>query len=137
MWNWFKCYVSARHEYGVSCAPGTIFLRCVRCGRRSSGWSLAQSDAKNTRDARPVKSQTPSRPPERPRPAIVAVTMPQLTPDPPSARVLPFSREVNRDLFDPHRLTPRARPDHNSSSWRFRESPKRISNSNSTPVVRR
>ena len=41
MWNWFYCYLSGRHDYGMWCEPGTIFLRCVHCGRRSSGWSLA------------------------------------------------------------------------------------------------
>jgi hypothetical protein len=40
MWNWLNCYLSGRHEYGVTCAPGTIFLRCVHCGRRSPGWAV-------------------------------------------------------------------------------------------------
>jgi hypothetical protein len=40
MWNWFNCYLSGRHEYGVWCEPGAIFLRCVHCGRRSSGWDI-------------------------------------------------------------------------------------------------
>lgn len=40
MWNWFNCYLSGRHEYGMWCEPGTIFLRCVHCGRRSPGWSV-------------------------------------------------------------------------------------------------
>jgi len=40
MWNWFNCYLSGRHEYGVWCEPGAIFLRCVHCGRRSPGWSI-------------------------------------------------------------------------------------------------
>ena len=40
MWNWFNCYLSGRHEFGVWCEPGAIFLRCVHCGRRSSGWAL-------------------------------------------------------------------------------------------------
>jgi hypothetical protein len=40
MWNWFNCYLSGRHEYGVWCEPGAIFLRCVHCGRRSSGWCV-------------------------------------------------------------------------------------------------
>jgi hypothetical protein len=40
MWNWFNCYLSGRHEYGMWCEPGAIFLRCMHCGRRSSGWSL-------------------------------------------------------------------------------------------------
>jgi len=55
MWNWFTCHVSARHEYGVWCEPGTVFLRCVHCGRRSSGWSV---------DAR---AMTPIQEPARPR----------------------------------------------------------------------
>ncbi len=44
MWNWFNCYLSGRHEYGPWCEPGTIFLRCMHCGRRSSGWAI---DAKS------------------------------------------------------------------------------------------
>jgi hypothetical protein len=40
MWSWFNCYLSGRHEYGMWCEPGTIFLRCVHCGRRSPGWAL-------------------------------------------------------------------------------------------------
>ena len=27
MWNWFNCYLSGRHEFGVWCEPGQIFLR--------------------------------------------------------------------------------------------------------------
>lgn len=45
MWNWFNCYLSGRHEYGVWCEPGAIFLRCVHCGKRSSGWDLAEPPA--------------------------------------------------------------------------------------------
>ena len=45
MWNWFNCYLFGRHEYGVWCEPGAIFLRCVHCGRRSSGWSIDSSRA--------------------------------------------------------------------------------------------
>jgi hypothetical protein len=40
MWNWINCYLSGRHEYGVWCKPGEIYLRCVHCGRRSPGWNL-------------------------------------------------------------------------------------------------
>jgi hypothetical protein len=40
MWNWFNCYLSGRHEYGMWCEPGAIFLRCIHCGRRSPGWNL-------------------------------------------------------------------------------------------------
>ena len=40
MWKLFNCYLSGRHEFGVSCEPGTVFLRCMHCGRRSSGWAI-------------------------------------------------------------------------------------------------
>ena len=40
MWNWLNCYLSGRHDYGVSCAPGAIFLKCIHCGKRSGGWEL-------------------------------------------------------------------------------------------------
>jgi len=43
MWNLINCYLSGRHEYGVRCEPGSVFLRCIHCGRRSSGWSLGAS----------------------------------------------------------------------------------------------
>ena len=45
MWNWFNCYLSGRHEFGVWCEPGAIFLRCVHCGKRSSGWDVASTPA--------------------------------------------------------------------------------------------
>jgi hypothetical protein len=44
MWNLINCYLAGRHEYGVWCEPGTVFLRCAHCGRRSSGWSLGASE---------------------------------------------------------------------------------------------
>jgi hypothetical protein len=40
MWSLFNCYLSGRHDYGMWCEPGAIFLRCVNCGKRSSGWSM-------------------------------------------------------------------------------------------------
>jgi hypothetical protein len=43
MWNWFNCYLSGRHDYGMWCESGAIFLRCVHCGRRSSGWAVHQA----------------------------------------------------------------------------------------------
>ena len=39
MWNWISCYVTG-HDYSVSCDNGSMFLRCVVCGRRSLGWSV-------------------------------------------------------------------------------------------------
>ena len=46
MWNWFNCYLSGRHDYGMWCERGTIFLRCTYCGTRSSGWAI-ESKAQN------------------------------------------------------------------------------------------
>ncbi len=40
MWKWFNCYLSGRHNFGVSCEPGAIFLKCSHCGRRSAGWAV-------------------------------------------------------------------------------------------------
>jgi hypothetical protein len=40
MWNWFNCYLSGRHDYGMWCDHGAIFLRCMHCGKRSAGWSV-------------------------------------------------------------------------------------------------
>ena len=45
MWNWFNCYLSGLHDYGMWCEPGAIFLRCVHCGRRSQGWTLEGKSA--------------------------------------------------------------------------------------------
>jgi hypothetical protein len=45
MWNLFNCYLSGHHDYGMWCEPGTIFLRCIYCGKRSSGWSLDPKQA--------------------------------------------------------------------------------------------
>lgn len=40
MWDWVNCVVLFRHEYGVWCRDGAIFLRCMRCGHRSQGWDV-------------------------------------------------------------------------------------------------
>jgi len=40
MWNWFNCYLSGRHDYSAWCESGAMFLRCIHCGRRSSGWAV-------------------------------------------------------------------------------------------------
>jgi hypothetical protein len=58
MFNWFNCRVSGRHEYGVSCEAGAIFLRCVHCSHRSSGWSVDAS------------GRTGERVPSAPEPAV-------------------------------------------------------------------
>ena len=69
MWNLLNCYLSGRHEFGVSCEPGAIFLRCVHCGRRSPGWALE------------AKPQTP--------PAVASVTS---KPASAVSHILPFDR---------------------------------------------
>jgi hypothetical protein len=45
MWNWFNCYLSGRHDYGMWCERGAMFLRCTHCGRRSHGWSVHENHA--------------------------------------------------------------------------------------------
>ena len=40
MWNWLNCYLSGRHDYGVTCSSGSIYLRCIHCGKRSEGWAV-------------------------------------------------------------------------------------------------
>jgi hypothetical protein len=40
MWNFFNCYLSGRHDYGMWCGSGQMFLRCMHCGKRSSGWAV-------------------------------------------------------------------------------------------------
>ena len=64
MWNWFNCYLSGRHEFGVWCEPGTIFLRCVHCGRRSPGWAIENQarEADQPAAARTVRAQKPAMP---------------------------------------------------------------------------
>jgi hypothetical protein len=75
MWKWFNCYLSGRHDFGVWCEPGSVFLRCVHCGKRSSGWVV---DPKAHRHAAASKA-APSVPP-----TVVAAGSP--------SRVLPFER---------------------------------------------
>jgi hypothetical protein len=70
MWNLFNCYLSGRHEYGIWCEPGQIFLRCVHCGKRSPGWAIERRAGA----------------PEAPH-ATVATPVP-----PRGARVVPFNR---------------------------------------------
>jgi hypothetical protein len=69
MWNFFNCYLSGRHDYGMWCEPGAIFLRCIHCGKRSSGWALDQKE-------------------QAPLPHLTGAKAPTLAP----ATVIPFSR---------------------------------------------
>ena len=67
IWNLFNCYLSGRHDYGMWCEPGQIFLRCMHCGKRSPGWEVERKPGAAA-----------------PR-AAVAVA-------PPAGRVVPFNR---------------------------------------------
>jgi hypothetical protein len=53
MWDWLNCVVLFRHEYGIWCQDGSIFLRCVRCGHRSEGWDVAGDKNAGTGSAGP------------------------------------------------------------------------------------
>jgi hypothetical protein len=69
MWNLISCYLSGRHDYGMSCESGAMFLRCVHCGKRSTGWTV---EAKfHTTASRPVATRAAAAP---------------------TARVIPFDR---------------------------------------------
>jgi hypothetical protein len=73
VWNLFNCYLSGRHDFGMWCEPGAIFLRCMHCGKRTSGWEV-----------------TPKASEPRPR-AVVAVA-----PAASKSRVIPFGRAAAR-----------------------------------------
>jgi len=79
MWNWFNCYLSGRHEYGIGCEPGAIFLRCVHCGRRSTGWAVGGKEPATT------VTQAPVRATERKAATAAATAAP---------RVIPFNRSA-------------------------------------------
>jgi len=85
MFNFFKCFLSGRHDYGIGCEPGAIFLRCVHCGRRSPGWNVDQK-------APTVHARVPVREPA-PRLArpVLAVVPPRAV-----GRVLPFHRTATQ-----------------------------------------
>ena len=71
MWNLFNCYMSGRHDYGIWCEKGAIFLRCVHCGKRSSGWAI---------DPKPLKAV--------PRATVATATSVA------ASRVIPFDRRA-------------------------------------------
>jgi hypothetical protein len=81
MWKWFNCYLSGRHDFGMWCEPGAIFLRCIHCGKRSSGWIV---DPKATARAGHVHSHAP----KASAPLVSAVQA--------TTRVLPFQRAAAR-----------------------------------------
>lgn len=44
MWDWINCHLAGRHEYAVWSDSNRMFLRCLRCGRRSNGWDVASAN---------------------------------------------------------------------------------------------
>ena len=85
MWNLIHCYLSGRHDYGMWCETGQMFLRCVHCGKRSSGWAV---EAKFQRAA--PRPAVVSRVPFAPRPGIATpIPSPAIVT---SAKVIPFDR---------------------------------------------
>ena len=44
MWDWINCHLAGRHEYAVWSDSNRMYLRCLRCGRRSNGWNVASQD---------------------------------------------------------------------------------------------
>jgi len=81
MWKWFNCYLSGRHDFGVWCEPGAIFLRCMHCGKRSSGIT--------------VDARVPARPRRVNRPTSMAAVLAPVR-RATTSRVLPFTRPVTR-----------------------------------------
>ncbi len=47
MWDWINCHLAGRHEYAVWSDSNRMFLRCLRCGRRSNGWDVATNNDDN------------------------------------------------------------------------------------------
>jgi hypothetical protein len=81
MLSWLSCYLSGRHDYSAWCEPGAIFLRCLHCGRRSSGWSL---------DVKPL-----ARPAVPPRASVTTVVTLADSGSVDVSRVLPFIRRAS------------------------------------------
>ncbi len=79
MWNWFNCYLSGRHEYGPWGEPGSIFLRCVHCGGRSSGGAIEPKGHVHTT-----------------APVVTAKAVAPVLNTAQAPRVLPFGRAASR-----------------------------------------
>lgn len=59
MWDWLNCHLLGRHEHGIWCEDGTIFLRCLYCGKRSAGWEVAHGAGPAHPPARPARPPLP------------------------------------------------------------------------------
>lgn len=53
MWDWINCHLAGRHEYAVWSDSNRMFLRCLRCGRRSNGWDVATNEDESHHVHRP------------------------------------------------------------------------------------
>lgn len=60
MWDWLNCVIFLRHEYGIWCEDGAIFLRCVRCGHRSAGWDV-ENHHHGSGEPEPARARAPQR----------------------------------------------------------------------------
>lgn len=76
MWNWLNCYLSGRHDFGVTCSSGSIFLSCIHCGKRSNGWAVHNQQPVLVPVTAPVMRQQGIRAP-RPMPFISRDIAPQ------------------------------------------------------------
>jgi hypothetical protein len=83
MWNWFSCYLSGRHDYGIWCKSGAIYLRCMHCGKRTTGITV---------EAR-VAEQAAAPAPRASRATMTPVLAPVHRG---TSRVLPFTRAFTR-----------------------------------------
>jgi hypothetical protein len=90
MWTWINCYLSGRHDYGMWCEPGAIFLRCIHCGKRSSGWALDPSTHPRPRPLTDARTHAPA---PAPAPKTTPATRPSAAR---TSRVLPFDRIAAR-----------------------------------------
>jgi len=40
MWKLLPRLLCFNHDYGIAAEPNRIFLRCAKCGHRTTGWTL-------------------------------------------------------------------------------------------------
>lgn len=62
MWTLVRRLFCLNHDYGITAEPGTIFMRCRRCGHRTTGWHVDAegADAQRVRRAREVPESLPA-----------------------------------------------------------------------------
>jgi len=92
MWTWFNRYLSGRHDYGVWCEPGAIFLRCIHCGKRSGGWAISKLQAHTPAMTKSEPRAGLEATPELTPPATPGRTVARVSPASTGPRVLPFDR---------------------------------------------